>query len=220
MEDIYEVKGTTENHEDGALNGTEETKTEVKIIRAKKPILKLTPERLTENEDGFSSLYNDIKYNLIIKGEGHEITDLQRLMNIYRGWHNKVMPKYKFDHFVKQLRVQGKEPQVLNSLEQYRKLHKGIITTLEEEKTDFKKEDDFAPSIPEEDEYQAPPQEDEDDLQEFLEAAQEQKQQKVEPELKKEKVIVNEKEKENIKPADDDDSLNDDDLDDIISDEE
>ncbi|CAI2381182.1 unnamed protein product [Moneuplotes crassus] len=210
MEEIYTIHGTTTSPQDSSSKNPEEPKQSVKIVKTRKPVLRLTPDRLIADQNGLRALYTDIKYSLEVKGPGHEITDLKRLLNVYRAWHHKIMPKYTFGYFVKQLRVLGQKIEVVDSLEQFRNLHKGVLQTdtFEEKKGEVEEREIFGHLQEPGDGHQPSQQEDGDDLQEFLEEAQQQEQSQ-DSSLKVEKL------KESCDS--DNDDIDENDLEDILS---
>ena len=145
-------------------------------VKKRKTFVKLDSAKLVDDENGISSLYNELKYNLQLKHDGHEVTDLQRMMNVYRSWQLKLIPAYKFDYFVPKLSGWVREPRVQDSLRNLRNLHKGIVTAnKEQEKEDFKQDS----------EPEMPPEMDQDDYQienfnEYLEAENAMKEQEAE----------------------------------------
>ena len=195
----------------------EDSKVNPKVVKVKKPFLKLDAQRLEDKDIGMLSIYNDIKYNLKIKGKGHEITDLQRLMNIYRGWHSKIMPSYKFNYFIKQLRKQGKDPRVKKSLDGLRKIHKGKITMNENNNGDQLVEDnDFAPSEKaEKNPDPEPNQYNEEDFNAYYEAEEAQKNKKLEEDLLLADELQEEIVKKPTKEEEEDDDISD--LEDILN---
>jgi hypothetical protein len=65
-----------------------------------------------------------VKNGLKIKGEGHEMTDLKRMMDMFREWHRKFYPSYRFDYFIKRLQSLSGKDDLPSFMETMRTLHK------------------------------------------------------------------------------------------------
>ncbi|KAH0285987.1 Swi3-domain-containing protein [Aureobasidium namibiae CBS 147.97] len=68
---------------------------EVKVTKKRKPVAKLDEERLL-SQQGIPKLRKIAKDRLIIKGKGHEFSDMARLLNTYQLWLDDLFPKAKF----------------------------------------------------------------------------------------------------------------------------
>ncbi|KAL0552687.1 hypothetical protein IC582_011807 [Cucumis melo] len=60
---------------------------------------KLTPELLL-SEDGLGYVLRHFPRAFKYRGRGHEISDLENLIGLYREWHSHILPYYSFEHFV------------------------------------------------------------------------------------------------------------------------
>lgn len=60
---------------------------------------KLTPELLL-SEDGLGYVLRHFPRAFKYRGRGHEISDLENLIGLYREWHSHILPYYPFEHFV------------------------------------------------------------------------------------------------------------------------
>ena len=228
MEGSDDVRILGENNDllndlnNGGKDG-KDAKDDIKI-KKKKPIVKLDTAKLLNDERGIRKLYHMTKYDLNLKHEGHEFTDLQRLMALYRSWHAQFMPAYKYEYFVEQLQKLGKDKMVQMTMKNLRDLHKGRVDTYNAEmKVESKHEaaDSDAGLKSVEDEYKHDEDDKEDEyeyevenFQEYLEAERAQK----EMQAKGKHLILNNCGIENLKPEESDDDL--DDLEDVISDDD
>ena len=102
-------------------------KSDVKLAKVKRTMAKLDTGRLLDEDIGLDKLYQMVKYDLKVKGEGHEASDLCRLMNLYRSWHKEIIGGYTFPFFVQKLGKLSKEPGVRQKMQQLRSLHKGRV---------------------------------------------------------------------------------------------
>ncbi|CAK9314826.1 unnamed protein product [Citrullus colocynthis] len=60
---------------------------------------KLTPDLLL-SEDGLGYVLRHFPRAFKYRGRGHEISDLENLIGLYREWHSHILPYYSFEHFV------------------------------------------------------------------------------------------------------------------------
>lgn len=84
-----------QNNADGAAEEAKKKSTRFKI----------TAEDVTEGPLGLNLLYIESvvrggrKNQLKLRGKGHEASDLNKIMNMYKKWHMNFAPKYHFDYF-------------------------------------------------------------------------------------------------------------------------
>ena len=72
---------------------------DAKPARKKAHRINLTADSLIEKKAGLRHLQQLAKKHLVLKGEGHEFTDLKRVMELYRLWHFSLVPSFHFDYF-------------------------------------------------------------------------------------------------------------------------
>lgn len=109
-----DLDGDKENDQ-FAMNGDEKKEDakdeKKKIIR--KPRNKYDADYMIDNENGLKKLYRqfviDGDKNLQLKGKGHEISDLNKVMKIYKGWHFEAAPKLEFSYFAERLHKIGND---------------------------------------------------------------------------------------------------------------
>ena len=72
-------------------NEDEKQDTKAKKKANRKPVVKFDATFLMDNPNGLKSLYKnfvvDFDKNVQLKGKGHELSDFNKVMNIYRNWH-------------------------------------------------------------------------------------------------------------------------------------
>ncbi|CAE6414509.1 unnamed protein product [Rhizoctonia solani] len=73
-----------------------------KAAKTKKTIPKLDENRLLDQGDGMPALVRRSK-EFKIKGKGHELSDLNRLMQMYQLWAHKMFPKMQFQDTVERV---------------------------------------------------------------------------------------------------------------------
>ena len=97
-------------------------------VKKRKTMIKLDAVKLVEDPNGIDLLNTMMKEQMKI-GD-NEFKNLHRMMTIYKKWHAKFLPAYKFDYFVERLKKQEKEPVVLRKMEQLRNQHKngGVLS--------------------------------------------------------------------------------------------
>ncbi|QRV99984.1 chromosome segregation in meiosis protein 3 [Ceratobasidium sp. AG-Ba] len=81
--------------------GEGNSKTKEKPAKPKRVIPKLDENRLLER-DGLRALVRQSK-DFKIKGKGHELSDLNRLMQMYQLWAHKMFPKMQFNDTVERV---------------------------------------------------------------------------------------------------------------------
>lgn len=102
----------------------------------RKPMLKFNAEFLMENPYGLKKLYKsaviDKEKNLNLKGPGHEISDLRKVMNVYKNWHYEAYPKLEFSYFAERLQKLGTDKNMKAFMPKLRRFYKGDEGALEE----------------------------------------------------------------------------------------
>lgn len=81
------------------------------IARKRKPIIKLDSKKLL-GATGLPMLARNTPSRLKLKGKGHEMRDLDRLLWHYQIWAHACYPKATFDDMLYLLRRKGNDPQV------------------------------------------------------------------------------------------------------------
>lgn len=99
--------------------------------KIRRPVLKLDAAKLIDDPKGIRELYSIVKYNASFNtdGEGHEYSNLKKLIFMYQSWHNNLIPSYKFEFFIDRLKSLSKESRVTSTLKDLRNLHKGVISS-------------------------------------------------------------------------------------------
>ena len=75
----------------------------------KKKLYKFGTETLIDKPNGLIKLYqyfvseNTDEKSLEFKGKGHELSDLKKVMSIYKNWHYEACPKFEFSFFIERL---------------------------------------------------------------------------------------------------------------------
>ena len=117
--DDGEKKPETENKDE---------KEKKKVTR--KPQIKLDPEFLVDGPRGLRRLYKhmvvDADKNLQLKGKGHEVSDLNRVMKVMRGWHFEAMPKLEISYFAERLQKVGNDKATKAFMSRLRNVYKGL----------------------------------------------------------------------------------------------
>jgi hypothetical protein len=83
---------------------------------------------LCDKETGLNSLYTDLVLNrekLNLKGKGHELSDFQKLMTVYKKWHMNFAPKLQFDFAISKVQKMGSKKQVIEHMFKLRQVYKG-----------------------------------------------------------------------------------------------
>ncbi|KAL6753844.1 replication fork protection component Swi3-domain-containing protein [Haematococcus lacustris] len=97
--------------------------------RVAKPRPKLTIDVLT-GEHGFANVFHKfpVVFRSQFRGKGHEVSDLQRLLEMYSRWQQRVFPHCAFDDFVTRLEKLSSSHMLKVEL---RNLRQGLITLLD-----------------------------------------------------------------------------------------
>ncbi|KAH9317798.1 hypothetical protein KI387_019567, partial [Taxus chinensis] len=83
------------------------TEKQAQVPKVKKPLRRaLTPDLLLSNE-GLGYVLEHIPRMVHIKGRGHEVTDLGKLMEAYIHWHSRMLPSVSFPYFVERVEKVG-----------------------------------------------------------------------------------------------------------------
>jgi hypothetical protein len=68
----------------------------------------------------------DADKNLQLKGKGHEVSDLNRVMKVMRGWHFEAMPKLEISYFSERLQKVGNDKATKAFMSRLRNVYKGL----------------------------------------------------------------------------------------------
>ena len=118
--------------EDGGNDGKKEngSKKQEEKKKPKKPMVKLDPMFLIDNPRGLKKLYKNMVIdgdkNLNLKGKGHEISDLNRVMKVLKGWHFECMPKIEISYFAQRMQKVGNDKDTKAFLGKLRNVYKGL----------------------------------------------------------------------------------------------
>ncbi|XP_050525191.1 TIMELESS-interacting protein [Daktulosphaira vitifoliae] len=115
-------------------NDAEEKRVVPVKIRVKKPQPKLNPERL-RGPRGLSILQSWFD-NVQLKGKGHEVEDLNAVMNRLEQWTHRLFPRYTFDDAIDKLEKLGKKNEVKVMLKRLRMdmdFNEEVVTQLDTE---------------------------------------------------------------------------------------
>lgn len=92
-------------------------------------MIKFDPDYLVDNTNGLKRLYKhfviDADKNLQFKGKGHEISDLNKVMKVYKNWHFEAYPKLEFSYFAERLHKHGADKATKAFMSRLRKVYKG-----------------------------------------------------------------------------------------------
>ncbi|CAE7215153.1 unnamed protein product [Rhizoctonia solani] len=94
-----------------------------KAAKTRKALPKLDEERLLNDRDGMRALVRRAK-ELNIKGKGHELSDLNRLMQMYQLWAHKMFPKMQFQDTVERVEKLCRTKRMHVALSQWRDMDK------------------------------------------------------------------------------------------------
>lgn len=99
--------------------------------RKKKARFKITAEDLAEGPLGLNYLYIESvirggkQGQLKLRGKGHEASDLNKMMSMYKKWHMSFAPKYHFDYFTDRMTKMSSDKTVKVHLSKLRNVYKG-----------------------------------------------------------------------------------------------
>ncbi|KAK6252086.1 hypothetical protein QUC31_013806 [Theobroma cacao] len=80
---------------------------------------KLTPELLL-SDDGFGYILRHFPRVFKYHGRGHEVSDLGKLIGLYREWHRHLLPYYSFEQFVHKTDKVASSKRVKNCIRELR----------------------------------------------------------------------------------------------------
>ena len=60
-----------------------------------------------------------------LKGKGHELHDIEKIMSMYRNWHMELKPKSEFGYFTEQLSKLSTKKEVKDHMEKLRGVYRG-----------------------------------------------------------------------------------------------
>ncbi|KAI4384139.1 hypothetical protein MLD38_009903 [Melastoma candidum] len=138
----------------GPRNGAEEDRSGAgkprKVPRARP---KLTPQLLL-SDDGIGYVLRHFPRNFKYRGRGHEVSDLGKLIGMYREWHSHLIPYYSFDQFMHKVEQVAASKQVKKCIRDLKErvANGGDPSTLREPPPeDVEPNDDQVPLTPVED---------------------------------------------------------------------
>ena len=91
----------------------------------------MKPEDLVVPGGGLDQLYMQSvifgkkQGKLKLRGKGHEASDLDKIMNMYRGWHREFAPKLEFSYFAERLSKFSNSKDIREHMEKLRGVYKG-----------------------------------------------------------------------------------------------
>ncbi|CAE6452733.1 unnamed protein product [Rhizoctonia solani] len=94
-----------------------------KVAKTRKVLPKLDEDRLLTDRDGMRALVRRAK-ELKIKGKGHELSDLNRVMQMYQLWAHKMFPKMQFQDTVERVEKLCRTKRMHVALSQWRDMDK------------------------------------------------------------------------------------------------
>lgn len=68
----------------------------------------------------------DFNKNLQMKGKGNEVSDLNKVMKVLRGWHFEAMPKFEINYFADRLLKVGNDKATKAFMSKLRNVYKGL----------------------------------------------------------------------------------------------
>ena len=74
-----------------------------------------------------SVIFGKKQGKLKLQGKGHEASDLDKIMNMYRGWHREIAPKFEFSYFAERLSKFSNSKDVKEHMEKLRGVYKGEV---------------------------------------------------------------------------------------------
>eukprot|EP00347_Sterkiella_histriomuscorum_P014028 403362434 len=111
------------------------SKEDDKKKKVKRQQLKFDASYLIDNPVGLKTLYKQLvvekQKNCNFKGQGHEVSDLRRLMGVYKAWHFNAMPKFEMGYFAERLQKVGTDKAMKGFMTKLRNHYKGV-TPIEE----------------------------------------------------------------------------------------
>ena len=157
MDEINEDIQDNPQPEEAKNPFAEEAEGEVKV-EAKKPranIITLKSDDLCQNPLGLTYLYQRFVDNpvsgekgthnskLKLKGKGHELSDFNRIMDVYKNWHATYMPKLEYNYFVERISKNSGNRVCREQMVKLRKVYTGqeaLFFELVAEQNDLAKE--------------------------------------------------------------------------------
>lgn len=125
-------------HEEEVKNPFEEGPEELPVEKKKRAnVISLKPDDLCQNPLGLTLLYQSCiapqKPNekgssnpkLKLKGKGHELSDFNKLMSVYKNWHATYMPKLEFTYFTERISKNSGQRDVKEQMAKLRKVYTG-----------------------------------------------------------------------------------------------
>ena len=100
-------------------------------VKKKNTRFKITAEDVTEGPLGLNLLYIESvvrggrQNTLKLRGKGHEASDLNKIMNMYKKWHMNFAPKYHFDYFADRMTKMSSDKTVKAHMSKLRQVYRG-----------------------------------------------------------------------------------------------
>lgn len=91
----------------------------------------LKPEDLAQPGVGLDQLYiqsvifGNKQGKMKLKGKGHEVNDLEKIMSMYHNWHSELAPKLEFSYFAERLSKMSTKKEVKEHMEKLRGVYRG-----------------------------------------------------------------------------------------------
>ena len=94
----------------------------------RKPAIKVDSAFLVDNPMGLSLLYKRLVAGdqLQLKGKGHEVSDLNRVLKVIKGWQFDARPKFEFADFAVKMQKAGADKGTKPFLNKLRMVYKGL----------------------------------------------------------------------------------------------
>ena len=100
-------------------------------VKKKQQRFKITSEDLTDGPMGLNQLYiqsvikggkqNELK----LRGKGHEASDLNKIIQLYKKWHMNFAPKYQFSYFTDRMTKMSSDKTVKSHMSKLRSVYQG-----------------------------------------------------------------------------------------------
>ena len=120
--------------DDNDLNQNEDRGVEIakdkeapKVVRAPRGY---KPENLVEDTNGINSLFKTFTQHSEtidhLRGKGNEISDLNKIVGLFKGWHMQHQPKIEYYYFLERVRKHHSDKSVPVYLQKLRNHYKGV----------------------------------------------------------------------------------------------
>ena len=103
---------------DANANGVEPKKKTVPRV--------FTEDDLCSKPEGLNSLYTKFVIEQVpLKGKGHELSDLNKILSVYTNWHMQFAPKLQFEYAIAKISALAKKNAVSQHVSKLRSVYKG-----------------------------------------------------------------------------------------------